>query len=265
LNILEHSAFIKWSDDYGLDEDTVKASREWRFDNVVQTMRDIDCDVWGVQEVDLHAPELANRLGYTLYSHARNDPANKKNNNGVCILLRPQLVGRVVGQQPLQFDCKHAPVAGVTLELGAEAGGGFTITLLTTHLKMNYPRVSDGLTNLGAAISALGVDVSSTVVMGDFNVDTPEAQRDLMERGQLSPCLASFSVGLEATPLLPDNLLIGCSVPRFAVGVCAYVPTLLLHAKGSPYKEEFNRSIMSHRAAVSDHYPILFKIAGVKV
>jgi hypothetical protein len=65
---------------------------------------------------------------------------------------------------------------------------------------------------------------------------------------------------LEATPLLPDNLLIGRSVPRFAVGVCAYVPTLLLHAKGSAYKEEFNRSIMNHRVAVSDHYPILFKI-----
>ncbi len=86
-----------------------------------------------------------------------------------------------------------------------------------------------------------------------------------MERGQLSPCLASFSVGLEATPLLPDNLLIGCNVPRFAVGVCATVPTLRLHAKGSPYKEEFNRSIMKHRAAVSDHYPIVLKIEVVKV
>jgi endonuclease/exonuclease/phosphatase family metal-dependent hydrolase len=153
----------------------------------------------------------------------------------------------------------------VTLELGVEAGGSFTITLLTTHFKMNYPNVSDSLTKLGTAISALGVDVGSTVVMGDLNVDTPQAQQDLMERGQLSPCLASFSVGLEATPLLPDNLLIGHNVPRFAVGVCAYVPTLLLHAKGSAYKEEFNRSIMSHRAAVSDHYPIIFKIEGVKV
>jgi inhibitor of KinA sporulation pathway (predicted exonuclease)/endonuclease/exonuclease/phosphatase family metal-dependent hydrolase len=261
LNILDHNAFIKWTDDYGLgaDADAVKASREWRFDNMVQTMRDIDCDVWGVQEVDLRAPELANRLGYTLYSHACNEPANKRNNNGVCILLRPQLMGRVVGQ-PLRRDNRYAPVAGVTLKLGAEAGSSATITLLTTHLKMNYPNVSVGLTELGAAIGELGVDVNSTVVMGDLNVDTPEAQQDLMDRGRLSPFLASFSVGLEATPLLPDNLLIGCNVPRFAVGVCAYVPTLLLHAKGSPFKEEFNRSIMRHQAAVSDHFPILFKI-----
>ena len=170
---------------------------------------------------------------------------------------------RVVGQ-PLRRDSRYAPIAGVSLELGAEAGSSATITLLTTHLKMNYPNVSDGLTNLGAAINALGVDASSTVVMGDLNVDTPQAQRDLMERGELLACLRSFSVGLEATPLLPDNLLIGCNVPRFAVGVCAYVPTLLLHAKGCPYKEEFNRSIMIHRAAVSDHYPVLFKIESVK-
>ncbi len=163
--------------------------------------------------------------------------------------------------QPLQRNSRYAPVAGVTLELGAEKGGSAAISLLTTHLKMNYPNVSVGLTELGAAVDELGLDVSSCVVMGDFNVDTPQAQQDLMGRGQWSRSLASFSVGLEATPLLPDNLLIGCNVPRFAVDV----PTLLLHAKGCAYKEEFNRSIMSHRAAVSDHYPIMFKIDGVKV
>ena len=86
------------------------------------------------------------------------------------------------------------------------------------------------------------------------------AEGYVMDRGRLSPFLASFSVGLQATPLLPDNLLIGCNVPRFAVGACAYVPTLLLHATGSPFKEEFNRSIMRHQVAVSDHFPILFKI-----
>jgi hypothetical protein len=166
-------------------------------------------------------------------------------------------MGRVVGQ-PLRRDSRYAPIAGVSLELGAEAGSSATITLLTTHLKMNYPNDSVGLTELGAAIGELGMDVNSTVVMGDLNVDTPEAQQDLMDRGRLSPFLASFSVGLEATPLLPDNLLIGCIVPRFTVGVCAYVPTLLLHdAKGSPFKEEFNRTIMRH---VSDDFPILFKI-----
>ena len=53
-------------------------------------------------------------------------------------------------------------------------GGSCTITLLTTHLKMNYPRVSVGLTKLGEALSRLGVDVSSSVVMGDLNVDTPQ-------------------------------------------------------------------------------------------
>jgi hypothetical protein len=172
-------------------------------------------------------------------------------------------MGRVVGQ-PLRRDSRCAPIAGVSLELGAEAGSSATITLLTTHLKMNYPNVSVGLTEvgvpLGAAIGELGMDVNSTVVMGDLNVDTPEAQQDLMDRGRLSPFLASFPVGLEATPLLPDNLLIGCNVPRFAVGVCAYVPTLLLHAKGNLFKEEFNRTIMRHQEAVSDHFPILFKI-----
>jgi inhibitor of KinA sporulation pathway (predicted exonuclease) len=259
LNILNHNAFVKWTDDYGLgaDADAVKASREWRFDNVVRAMRDIDCDVWGVQEtVASNVPALATQLGYTLLSQAYN---SRDKGNGVCILLRPQLMGRVVGQ-PLQRDSRHAPVAGVTLELGAEAGSSSTITLLTTHLKMNYPNVTDGLKELGAAIGELGVDVGSTVVMGDLNVDTPDAQQDLMDRGRLSPFLASFSVGLQTTPLLPDNLLIGCNVPRFAVGVCAYVPTLLLHAKGSPFKEEFNRSIMRHQVAVSDHFPILFKI-----
>jgi endonuclease/exonuclease/phosphatase family metal-dependent hydrolase len=265
LNILQHFAFIKFAGTYGLDASEVEQSREWRFDNVVQTLRDIDCDVWGIQEIESHdhARELAERSGYLLHSEAYNSPVSKK--SGVCILLRPQLVGRVVGQQPLQLDSKVAPVAGVTLGLGADAEDSFTITLLTTHLKMNYPRVSVGLTELGAAISALVVDISSTVVMGDLNVDTPQAQQDLIGRGRLSPCLASFSIGLEATPLLPDNVLIGCNVPRFAVGVCAYVPTLLLHAKGSPYKEEFNRSIMNHRAAVSDHYPILFKIETARI
>ncbi len=217
--------------------------------------------MWGVQEVALNAPILAERLGYALLSQAHN---SSDKSSGVCILLRQELMCRVVGQ-PLQRDSRYAPVAGVTLELGAEKGGSATIPLLTSHLKMNYPNVSVGLTELGAAVDELGLDVSSSVVMGDLNVDTPQAQQDLMKRGQMSHSLASFSVGLEATPLLPDNVLIGCNVPRFAVGVCAYVPTLLLHAKGCAYKEEFNRSIMSYRAAVSDHYPIMFKIDGVKV
>ncbi len=68
LNILNHDAFIKWTDDYGLDVAEVQASRDWRFDNVVRAMQDIYCDVWGVQEVALNAPILAERLGYASIS-----------------------------------------------------------------------------------------------------------------------------------------------------------------------------------------------------
>jgi hypothetical protein len=46
LNILNHDAFIKWTEDYGLDVAEVRASREWRFDNVVRGMQDMDCDEW---------------------------------------------------------------------------------------------------------------------------------------------------------------------------------------------------------------------------
>ena len=269
LNVLMDNLFESFSKDYGLEKELIATSHGWRRRNIISTMRKLNADVWCLQETtEESAAAFAEALGYQLVAASYKNktlaaPSRKPGpNSGVCVLLRRSLEAKLLRRFQADRIDNKAPVAGLTLQLG---GASPDLTVITTHLVMNYPNIDQGLNELHSTLEAQGVDYRSTVLIGDFNADTTQSSQDLDNF-----CTAhGVERLLVCFPRCPDQLMAGSAVPRLAIGVCSEVPTLAMHlaprkgggAKGeNVFKMLSNQAMMKHRVIVSDHVPFGFTL-----
>jgi endonuclease/exonuclease/phosphatase family metal-dependent hydrolase len=227
-------------------------------------LRALDADVWCLQETTKEtADEFAAALGYRLVSASYKNkiPASASGNSGVCVLLRQSLLPRLIKSFQADQSNNKAPMAGLTLRLG---GARADLTIITTHLVMNFPHINEGLAELHSTLVTQGIDYNSTVLIGDFNADNMSSSQDLDNF-----CAArGLDRSLMCFPTFPDQLMTGSAVPRLAIGVCSEVPTLAMHVepRGQP-RDEFkiatNLVMMEHRKVVSDHVPLGFIVPAV--
>lgn len=268
LNVLMDNLFESFSRDYGLEREIIATSHDWRRSNIIDTLRVLSADVYCLQETtEETAAVFAEALDYQLVSasYKNKTPAKGRapgSNSGVCVLLRRCFENRLLRRfQAGQMDNK-APMAGLTLRLG---GARPDLTVITTHLVMNYPNIDQGLAELHSTLVAQEVDYLNAVLIGDFNADTKESSQDL------DYFCETHGLGrLPGFPRCPDQLMTGSSVPQLAIEVHSEVPTLAMHLdpKKGPLREGAeleianNQAMMEHRTAVSDHVPIGFTLSS---
>jgi hypothetical protein len=267
LNVLMDNLFESFSRDYGLDKALIVTSHEWRRRNIIETLRLLDADIYCLQETtEETAAVFADALDYQLVSasYKNKTPAEGKApgpNSGVCILLRRSFENRLLSKfQADQMDNK-APMAGLTLRIG---GTRPDLTVLTTHLVMNYPKIDQGLAELHSTLETQGVDYCNAVLIGDFNADTKESSEDLDHF-----CEAHGIERYPDFPRCPDQLVAGSAVPRLVIEVRSEVPTLAMHLnpikgrlrEGAENDIANNQAMMERRTVVSDHVPFGFIIS----
>ncbi len=172
-------------------------------DRVAEVLRELDCDVAGLQEVDCHAHDA---LGFDQLAHLAQRAGELHFVAGPTLRRRSVTTGNAVLSRYPVVDkrwvdlsvTRREPRGALDLDLDVE---GTLVRVVDTHLGLSLGERAAQVERLLAALGAR--DEALTVLVGDFNEWYPRGRslRHLGEVFEAVPAVATFPVRWPVLPL----------------------------------------------------------------